>query len=68
MADLTRAHQCWPELAPFSKQICQQWPQSLPGCHIIVIENGKIILDLWFGDINRQLPQLKSNFFNKIDN
>ncbi|WP_032114703.1 bifunctional tRNA (5-methylaminomethyl-2-thiouridine)(34)-methyltransferase MnmD/FAD-dependent 5-carboxymethylaminomethyl-2-thiouridine(34) oxidoreductase MnmC [Candidatus Arsenophonus nilaparvatae] len=67
ITDLLRVHQCWPELATFSKQICRQWPQSLPGCHRIVMENGAIILDLWFGDINIQLPQLKSNFFNKID-
>ncbi|WGO84461.1 bifunctional tRNA (5-methylaminomethyl-2-thiouridine)(34)-methyltransferase MnmD/FAD-dependent 5-carboxymethylaminomethyl-2-thiouridine(34) oxidoreductase MnmC [Arsenophonus apicola] len=67
ITDLISVHQFWPELATFSKQICQQWPQSLPGCHRIVIENGAIILDLWFGDINIQLPQLKTNFFNKID-
>lgn len=67
ITDLIKVHQFWPELAIFSKQLCQQWPQSLPGCHRIVMENGTIILDLWFGDINKQLPQLKANFFNKID-
>ncbi|ELZ5938290.1 bifunctional tRNA (5-methylaminomethyl-2-thiouridine)(34)-methyltransferase MnmD/FAD-dependent 5-carboxymethylaminomethyl-2-thiouridine(34) oxidoreductase MnmC [Providencia stuartii] len=65
--DLQAAHSRWPELAPLSNMLCEQWPQPLPGNQRIVLKNGEIILDLWFGDVNEQLPRLNCNLNNKID-
>lgn len=65
--DLKAAHSHWPELASLSNLLCEQWPQALPGNQRIVLKNGQITLDLWFGDVNDQLPQLNSNLNNKID-
>lgn len=65
--DLKMAHSRWPELAALSTMLCEQWPQPLPGNHRIVLKNGLITLDLWFGDVNEQLPQLNNNLNNKID-
>lgn len=65
--DLKATHRRWPELLPLSNMLCEHWPQPLPGNHRIILKNGEITLDLWFGDINELLPQLNSNFNNKID-
>ncbi|AOM39379.1 bifunctional tRNA (5-methylaminomethyl-2-thiouridine)(34)-methyltransferase MnmD/FAD-dependent 5-carboxymethylaminomethyl-2-thiouridine(34) oxidoreductase MnmC [Xenorhabdus hominickii] len=66
-ADLKTAHQRWPELQEFSEQLCQQWPLPLAGCHRLILANGAITLDLWFGDVNDLLPEITSNLTGKID-
>ncbi|NHB86494.1 bifunctional tRNA (5-methylaminomethyl-2-thiouridine)(34)-methyltransferase MnmD/FAD-dependent 5-carboxymethylaminomethyl-2-thiouridine(34) oxidoreductase MnmC [Photorhabdus tasmaniensis] len=65
--DLRAAHQRWPELGLFSQQLCQQWPQPLAGCHRLIMANGTVTLDLWFGDVNDLLPTMDSNLYGKID-
>ncbi|WP_434524299.1 bifunctional tRNA (5-methylaminomethyl-2-thiouridine)(34)-methyltransferase MnmD/FAD-dependent 5-carboxymethylaminomethyl-2-thiouridine(34) oxidoreductase MnmC [Photorhabdus asymbiotica] len=66
-SDLRAAHQRWPELSIFSQQLCQQWPQPLAGCHRLIMANGTITLDLWFGDVNDLLPIMDSSLYGKID-
>ncbi|OTA20438.1 bifunctional tRNA -methyltransferase MnmD/FAD-dependent cmnm s U34 oxidoreductase MnmC [Xenorhabdus beddingii] len=66
-ADLKTAHQRWPELQVFSEQLCQQWPLALAGCHRLILDNGAITLDLWFGDVNDLLPKITANLTGKID-
>ncbi|MDC9604551.1 bifunctional tRNA (5-methylaminomethyl-2-thiouridine)(34)-methyltransferase MnmD/FAD-dependent 5-carboxymethylaminomethyl-2-thiouridine(34) oxidoreductase MnmC [Xenorhabdus griffiniae] len=65
--DLKTAHQRWPELKTFSEQLCQQWPLPLAGCHRLILDNGAITLDLWFGDVNDLLPKISSSLTGKID-
>ncbi|WP_289996007.1 bifunctional tRNA (5-methylaminomethyl-2-thiouridine)(34)-methyltransferase MnmD/FAD-dependent 5-carboxymethylaminomethyl-2-thiouridine(34) oxidoreductase MnmC [Photorhabdus laumondii] len=65
--DLKAAHQRWPELEIFSQQLCQQWPQPLAGCHRLIMANGAVTLDLWFGDVNDLLPTMDSSLHGKID-
>ncbi|PHM70035.1 bifunctional tRNA (5-methylaminomethyl-2-thiouridine)(34)-methyltransferase MnmD/FAD-dependent 5-carboxymethylaminomethyl-2-thiouridine(34) oxidoreductase MnmC [Xenorhabdus kozodoii] len=67
LTDLKTAHQRWPELEAFSAQLCQQWPLPLAGCHRLILDNGAITLDLWFGDVNDLLPKISSNLTGKID-
>ncbi|PHM72657.1 bifunctional tRNA -methyltransferase MnmD/FAD-dependent 5-carboxymethylaminomethyl-2-thiouridine oxidoreductase MnmC [Xenorhabdus sp. KJ12.1] len=67
IADLKNAHQRWPELQPFSEKLCQQWPLPLSGCHRLILDNGAITLDLWFGDVNELLPKITSGLKSKID-
>ncbi|PVZ85543.1 bifunctional tRNA (5-methylaminomethyl-2-thiouridine)(34)-methyltransferase MnmD/FAD-dependent 5-carboxymethylaminomethyl-2-thiouridine(34) oxidoreductase MnmC [Serratia sp. S1B] len=66
-ADLAAAHAQWPELAPFADELRAQWPLPLPGCHRLLLAEGRITLDLWFGDINDLLPQLDSSMNGQID-
>lgn len=65
--DLKSAHQRWPELQGFSEQLCQQWPLPLAGCHRLILDNGAITLDLWFGDVNELLPKVNSGLTDKVD-
>ncbi|NIG76238.1 bifunctional tRNA (5-methylaminomethyl-2-thiouridine)(34)-methyltransferase MnmD/FAD-dependent 5-carboxymethylaminomethyl-2-thiouridine(34) oxidoreductase MnmC [Klebsiella sp. Ap-873] len=66
-ADLTLAHQHWPELSRFATELQQQWPLPIPGCHRLLLDNGRITLDLWFGDINELISQLDDTLNQQVD-
>nr|WP_321459890.1 bifunctional tRNA (5-methylaminomethyl-2-thiouridine)(34)-methyltransferase MnmD/FAD-dependent 5-carboxymethylaminomethyl-2-thiouridine(34) oxidoreductase MnmC [uncultured Vibrio sp.] len=57
-ADLKKAHQTWPELAEYAEKLQKHYPATVPECHRIVLEDGAITLDLWFGDIKDCMPQV----------
>ncbi|MEW7311769.1 bifunctional tRNA (5-methylaminomethyl-2-thiouridine)(34)-methyltransferase MnmD/FAD-dependent 5-carboxymethylaminomethyl-2-thiouridine(34) oxidoreductase MnmC [Buttiauxella gaviniae] len=65
--DLSAAHAHWPELAEFAAQLQQQWPLPMAGCHRLLLADGRITLDLWFGDINELIPQLDDTLNNQVD-
>ncbi|EFX6420266.1 bifunctional tRNA (5-methylaminomethyl-2-thiouridine)(34)-methyltransferase MnmD/FAD-dependent 5-carboxymethylaminomethyl-2-thiouridine(34) oxidoreductase MnmC [Shigella sonnei] len=65
-ADLALAHQHWPELAPWAEQLQAQWPMPLPGCHRLLLNEGRVTLDLWFGDINELTSQLDDSLNQKV--
>ncbi|WP_208646981.1 bifunctional tRNA (5-methylaminomethyl-2-thiouridine)(34)-methyltransferase MnmD/FAD-dependent 5-carboxymethylaminomethyl-2-thiouridine(34) oxidoreductase MnmC [Buttiauxella warmboldiae] len=65
--DLQAAHAHWPELDDFARQLQQQWPQPFAGCHRILLADGRVTLDLWFGDINELIPQLDDSLNNQVD-
>ncbi|ROV61591.1 bifunctional tRNA (5-methylaminomethyl-2-thiouridine)(34)-methyltransferase MnmD/FAD-dependent 5-carboxymethylaminomethyl-2-thiouridine(34) oxidoreductase MnmC [Vibrio ponticus] len=56
--DLIKAHQAWPELAQYAEQLQRHYPIAVPECHRIVLADGAITLDLWFGDIKDCMPQV----------
>ncbi|EEX91728.1 bifunctional tRNA (mnm(5)s(2)U34)-methyltransferase/FAD-dependent cmnm(5)s(2)U34 oxidoreductase [Vibrio orientalis CIP 102891 = ATCC 33934] len=56
--DLVKAHDAWPELAEYAKKLQAHYPIAVPECHRIVLENGAITLDLWFGDIKDCMPKV----------
>ncbi len=56
--DLIKAHESWPELAPYAKQLHENYPIAVPECHRVVLANGAITLDLWFGDIKDCMPKV----------
>tara|TARA_B100001094_G_C18190328_1_gene806750 strand:+ start:2840 stop:4822 length:1983 start_codon:yes stop_codon:yes gene_type:complete len=58
---LKRAHQVWPELSAYSEQLCAQYQPIASGCHRFVLAQGRVILDLWLGDIHEMLPQLPAS-------
>jgi tRNA 5-methylaminomethyl-2-thiouridine biosynthesis bifunctional protein len=66
-ADLAAAHARWPELAPFADELRAQWPLPLPGCHRLLLAEGRITLDLWFGDVNALLPHVDPSMNRQID-
>jgi tRNA 5-methylaminomethyl-2-thiouridine biosynthesis bifunctional protein len=54
--DLIKAHQAWPELAAYAEQLQQHYPIATPECHRLILADGMITLDLWFGDIKTCMP------------
>ncbi len=65
--DLRLAHQHWPELAPWAKQVQQQWPLPFAGCHRLLLDGGRVTLDLWFGDINELTEKLDDSLNQQVD-
>lgn len=65
--DLTLAHQRWPELAPWATKLQAQWPLPLAGCHRLLLDDGRVTLDLWFGDINELTGKLDDSLNQKVD-
>lgn len=57
-ADLRKALAAWPELSLLSQDLIDQWPLPVSGCHRLLFADGRIRLDLWFGDIKEMLPQV----------
>ncbi|WP_434662210.1 bifunctional tRNA (5-methylaminomethyl-2-thiouridine)(34)-methyltransferase MnmD/FAD-dependent 5-carboxymethylaminomethyl-2-thiouridine(34) oxidoreductase MnmC [Klebsiella sp. MISC125] len=65
--DLSLAHQQWPELTPWAEQLQAQWPQPLAGCHRLLLDDGRVTLDLWFGDINELTNELDDSLNQQVD-
>nr|WP_318384069.1 bifunctional tRNA (5-methylaminomethyl-2-thiouridine)(34)-methyltransferase MnmD/FAD-dependent 5-carboxymethylaminomethyl-2-thiouridine(34) oxidoreductase MnmC [uncultured Enterobacter sp.] len=65
--DLQKAHQHWPELAPWAEQLQAQWPLPFAGCHRLLLDGGRVTLDLWFGDINALTHQLDDSLDQRVD-
>jgi len=66
-ADLRLAHQHWPELSEWAEQLQAQWPLPLAGCHRLLLDGGRVTLDLWFGDINELTDRLDDSFNQQVD-
>ena len=65
--DLRLAHQHWPELAPWAEQLQAQWPPATGGCHRLLLDGGRVTLDLWLGDINELTDMLDDTMDQKVD-
>ena len=64
VSDWQRVHRQFanqPFFMALSEQLAQQWPFRLPGRHDVWLMEGRIHLSLWWGDVNRVLPQLPDN-------
>lgn len=57
-ADLQRALALWPELAPWSGQLLEQYVAIHPGFQRLLLAGGRVVLTLLIGDALEQLPQL----------
>ena len=66
-ADLAAAHACWPELEPYAAQLRQQWPQALPGCQRLLLDGGRVTLDLWFGDVKTLIDHFDDGLQGSVD-
>lgn len=60
--DLATAQAQWPEFAELSAQLRELWPPLEPGKHEIRLEQGKIRLELVWGDANEILADLNLPF------
>ncbi|ENM5749562.1 bifunctional tRNA (5-methylaminomethyl-2-thiouridine)(34)-methyltransferase MnmD/FAD-dependent 5-carboxymethylaminomethyl-2-thiouridine(34) oxidoreductase MnmC [Vibrio mimicus] len=65
--DLIQAHQAWPELAEFAQKLHKLYPLAIPECQRIVLDDGLITLDLWFGDIKDCLPKVATQEQGLVD-
>jgi tRNA 5-methylaminomethyl-2-thiouridine biosynthesis bifunctional protein len=66
-SDLIKAHRAWPELAKYAQQLQQHYPIAVPECHRLILANGKVTLDLWFGDIKDCMPKVPTQKEGLID-
>lgn len=62
---LIEIHQLYPQFANFSAQLAACWQPRQTGCQRYHFEH--IYLDLWFGDIADNLPQLGDSYNETID-
>ncbi|MCW4955986.1 bifunctional tRNA (5-methylaminomethyl-2-thiouridine)(34)-methyltransferase MnmD/FAD-dependent 5-carboxymethylaminomethyl-2-thiouridine(34) oxidoreductase MnmC [Enterobacter hormaechei subsp. xiangfangensis] len=65
--DLRLAHQRWPELAHWAEQLQTQWPPAIGSCHRLILDDGRVTLDLWLGDINDLTDKLDDSMNQKVD-
>jgi tRNA 5-methylaminomethyl-2-thiouridine biosynthesis bifunctional protein len=56
--DLARLHALWPELADVSAELRAAWPPLVSGFHRLLLDGGRVVLTLVFGDIADCLPQI----------
>lgn len=57
--DLAQLHATWPELAALSAALREAWPPLVPGFHRLLLDGGKVVLTLVFGDVADCLPQVE---------
>ncbi|MDA4737262.1 bifunctional tRNA (5-methylaminomethyl-2-thiouridine)(34)-methyltransferase MnmD/FAD-dependent 5-carboxymethylaminomethyl-2-thiouridine(34) oxidoreductase MnmC [Enterobacter kobei] len=65
--DLRLAHQRWPELATWAEQLQAQWPPHIGGCYRLILDGGRVTLDLWLGDINDLTDKLDDAMNQTVD-
>lgn len=65
--DLRKALDAWPELVHLSQALIAQWPLPVEGCHRLQFAEGRVRLDLWFGDIKDALPQVPHGAEGLVD-
>ena len=65
--DLDRALAAWPALAPLATQLLEHYPGLVPGQHRVLLEQGRIRLDLWWDDIADALQDLASRGQQLVD-
>ena len=65
--DLAIAHQAWPELKELSEALRLRWPPLEPGVHRLELAEGRIVLDLVFGDALETLPGLELEMAYPVD-
>ncbi|WP_243836915.1 bifunctional tRNA (5-methylaminomethyl-2-thiouridine)(34)-methyltransferase MnmD/FAD-dependent 5-carboxymethylaminomethyl-2-thiouridine(34) oxidoreductase MnmC [Psychromonas algicola] len=64
--DLQKTLASFPQFSSLTKQLLIQYPLPVVGCHRLMFDDGNIILDLWFGDINEQINNLTDMNIDQI--
>ncbi len=65
--DLAIAHQAWPELKELAEALRLLWPPLEPGVHRLELADGRVVLDLVFGDALETLPRLELAAIYPVD-
>jgi len=58
LPDLKALWRKTPEIQRQASELAARWPMLTPGMHRIALENGNVVLTLFFGDVAEGLPQL----------
>lgn len=61
VADLAQLHARWPELAALSDALRAAWPPLVPGFHRLLLDEGRVVLTLVFGDAAQCLQQIEAS-------
>lgn len=56
---IKKALSVWPELKPFVDQLINAYPEHHPGIHRLILDHGRVLLTLLFGDAARMLSQVQ---------
>ncbi|QCU89225.1 bifunctional tRNA (5-methylaminomethyl-2-thiouridine)(34)-methyltransferase MnmD/FAD-dependent 5-carboxymethylaminomethyl-2-thiouridine(34) oxidoreductase MnmC [Thiomicrorhabdus sediminis] len=67
LADMQRAHSCFVELAEIAGELHSRYPLLLPGWHDVWLFEKRVRLTLWFGDVNKGLPELDATPSSLVD-
>lgn len=62
---LQQAHLAYPQFSRFAQHLQQHWLNPIQGCYRFHFD--ETTLDLWFGDVAENLPQLGDYMNGKID-
>jgi len=65
--DLARAVAAWPALGELAALLLESYPGPLPGQHRILLEGGRVRLDLWWDDVAQALPDLAGRAAPPVD-
>lgn len=65
--DLSRALLNWPSLADLAVQLEEGYPEPIHGQHRLTLEDGRLILDLWWEDVEDALVDLASGEHRPAD-
>ena len=62
---LQQAHLAYPQFSHLAQHLQQHWLNPIQGCYRFHFD--ETTLDLWFGDVAENLPQLGDYMNSKID-
>lgn len=65
--DIARAQASWPELKDLSMALLKCYPDPIPGQHRVVLDDGRVTLDLWWEDAQESLDELASYGHHQVD-
>lgn len=66
-SDIAQAQTSWPELKDLSTALLENYPAPIPGQHRVVLDGGRVILDLWWEDAQESLAELASYGQHQVD-
>ncbi len=66
-ADLATALTVWPTLAPLAKPLLDAYPGLLAGQHRVLLDDGRVRLDLWWEDAAEALSDLAGREQRLVD-
>jgi tRNA 5-methylaminomethyl-2-thiouridine biosynthesis bifunctional protein len=66
-ADLSKIFLLYPQLKKYSQPLLEQYPIPVAGCHRLNFLDGKVILDLWLGDVHDVLPKIENKPLGLVD-
>lgn len=67
LADLSQAHQAYPELKQAADALQAGYPFLMPGWRDVWMFEGRVRLTLWFGDVLKGLPECDATLGSQVD-